>query len=363
MLNHICLAMIVKDEVEIIEACLQSVKPIISYWVIVDTGSTDGTQEKIKEVMKDIPGELHQEKWINFGHNRTQSLRYAQGKAEYTFVIDADDRIDIMPEFFDTKLDKDAYFLKINDGQQSHKRIHIFRSSDPWEYVGVLHEYAHCEGKKDIGYCKDIEYHPNFRKGNRSNRPAKEKYLNDAKILESALKEEPDNARHVFYLAQSYRDAGDHKNAYSYYQKRSQMGGWAEEVFYSLYQMGLLLERMGETAEKIVYSYLNAYQFRPVRAEPLYRLARFFRFRNEYALAFMFAEKAISLRIPNDLLLIENDVYEWKALDEYAVACSWVGNVKECFDANTKIIGNFPVVPMDERKRIKDNLQWAIERL
>ena len=40
----ICLNMIVRNEAPVIRRCLDSVMPIIDSWVIVDTGSTDGTQ-------------------------------------------------------------------------------------------------------------------------------------------------------------------------------------------------------------------------------------------------------------------------------------------------------------------------------
>lgn len=41
-----------------------------------------------------------------------------------------------------------------------------------------------------------------------SRRTSGNKYTDDAAILEQALIAEPDNARHRFYLAQTYRDAG-----------------------------------------------------------------------------------------------------------------------------------------------------------
>ena len=49
----ICLSMIVKDEAPVIERCLRSVKPWIDHWVIVDTGSSDGTQAMIRKFMAD----------------------------------------------------------------------------------------------------------------------------------------------------------------------------------------------------------------------------------------------------------------------------------------------------------------------
>ena len=44
---RLCLAMIVKNEAHVIQRCLRSVKPYLKHWVVVDTGSTDGTQEAV----------------------------------------------------------------------------------------------------------------------------------------------------------------------------------------------------------------------------------------------------------------------------------------------------------------------------
>ena len=43
----ICLNLIVKNESHVIRELFESVAQYIDYWVIVDTGSTDGTQELI----------------------------------------------------------------------------------------------------------------------------------------------------------------------------------------------------------------------------------------------------------------------------------------------------------------------------
>src|SRR3990172_13007879 len=88
----LCLNMIVKNETKVIERCLKSVRPLIDYWVIVDTGSSDGTQQLIKAYLHDIPGELHERPWVNFEHNRNEALELAKNKGDYILTIDADEQ-------------------------------------------------------------------------------------------------------------------------------------------------------------------------------------------------------------------------------------------------------------------------------
>ena len=89
----ICLNMIVKNESHVICRCLASVKPFITHWVIVDTGSTDGTQAIIQDYLKDVPGQLYERPWVDFSHNRNEALGLAQGAADYVLFIDADQGI------------------------------------------------------------------------------------------------------------------------------------------------------------------------------------------------------------------------------------------------------------------------------
>ena len=60
------LVMIIKDSGEPLKEVLESVKPYIDSWCILDTGSTDGSQEIVKNVLSSIPGKLHQEYFVDF---------------------------------------------------------------------------------------------------------------------------------------------------------------------------------------------------------------------------------------------------------------------------------------------------------
>ena len=140
-MTKLCLCMIVKNESKIIKECLNSVVDNIDYWVICDTGSTDGTQDVIKNFFeeKGISGELHEDKWVDFAHNRTLAFNRAKNKADYCFVIDADDRLIgnlVLPEG-----NYNCYRMKITLGNLDYYRQQIFKNDLDWKYVGVVHEY------------------------------------------------------------------------------------------------------------------------------------------------------------------------------------------------------------------------------
>ena len=76
--TKICLNMIVKNETKVLRRLFPSLHGCIDYYVISDTGSTDGTQDLIRELGEKygIPGEINEEPWQNFGYNRNVALTY-----------------------------------------------------------------------------------------------------------------------------------------------------------------------------------------------------------------------------------------------------------------------------------------------
>src|SRR5258707_10229496 len=121
----ICLNMIVRNEAPVIRRCLDSVIPVIDPWVIVDTGSTDGTQQIIREHLGAIPGELLERPWVNFAHNRTEALQTAFGRADYILVIDADETIECDAGFIMPHLTADSYNVEMRYGGCSYLRKQI----------------------------------------------------------------------------------------------------------------------------------------------------------------------------------------------------------------------------------------------
>lgn len=359
--QSVCLTMIVRNEAHIVTELLDLVAPLIDYWVVVDTGSDDGTQDLIRDVMArhGIPGELHERTWRDFGHNRSEALALAQGKSDYIWMMDADDTVIGTPEF--RNLTADVYYMLIRDGGINYWRRQLFRDGVPWFYKGVLHEFPHCDEPVTEDRLYGDYYIHSRRLGARNKDP--EKYAKDAEVLLAHVTENPDDDRSVFYLAQSYHNHGDFENGRIWYAKRAAMGGWEEEVYYSMLRVGECLSALGAPWAEVENAYLRAWEFRPQRAEALHALAFRLRTQERYHLGYMFARQAAEIPLPEeDRLFVDTDVHAWRALDEQAVCASWIGKATETFDLCRRLLA-VPGVDEADRARFTVNRDLGVPQL
>ncbi|MCB1180716.1 MAG: glycosyltransferase family 2 protein [Chlamydiia bacterium] len=333
----ICLNMIVKDESAVIRRCLDSVKPYIDYWVIVDTGSTDGTQEIIKEHMKDIPGELHERPWKNFGYNRTEALRLAETKADFLLFVDADDWVEFPKNFTMPPLDQDAYLFQFKYGGATYWKTQLVRSSLSWKWVGVLHEYLSCNRFHRQTQLEGPQY---VFGGDGSSWHDPDKYKRHVQILTEALEKDPHNERNVFYLAQSYRDAGDPVQAINYYNKRARMGGWNEEVYWSLFQVANLYKALNASDELISDAYYKALRSRPHRPEPWYYLAELYNNQKKYDLAYATLKGHQYIKQPEtpDKLFLLDWINKYGFTFQLSMTAYYVGEYEEAIAACDEIL-------------------------
>ncbi len=349
--------MIVRNEAEVVERCIASVRPIITHWSIVDTGSTDGTQELVERALEGLPGTLHQRAWHNFGHNRTELMRLSRGMADYLLLVDADMTVRIegpLPE-----LSADSYLLH-HVGSLDYAVPRLVRGDLPWRFVGATHEYLALDADDDGAGEREavldqllIEHHADG--GSRA-----DKFERDRVLLEEALAHDPDDPRTLFYLAQTYADLGATERAIELYRRRVQVGGWAEEAFCAQQRIGELLAPTDWDAA--VVELLAAWQLRPERAEPLYHLARGYRSREQYHLAHHFATAGLAIPYPDrDRLFVQRDPYEWGLRFEYAIAAYWIGDPESAREANEQLLADG--VPGWVETWVRHNLGWCLQAL
>lgn len=320
----ICLNMIVKDESHIILKTLEMLisKIRFDYWVICDTGSTDNTQEIIKNFFKEkqIPGELIEDKWENFAHNRSLALNYAFEKTDLLLVFDADDEIigDIQ---IPSEVNVDGYYLSFGEqiGVVSYKRILLINNRIKWKYESIIHEYIVClkpEPKmEDLfgNYCII-----SGKTGNRSKDP--KKYLKDALILEDGwkkAKEENDALylRYAFYCANSYKDYGDYNNAIKWYKIVLTQNNWTQEKYVSCLNLYKCYKIIGQLETGLFYL-IESLKYDKERIECIYYLVEHYSMQGLYEVAYnyylnikdYYENKYVSL-LTIDKLFAENDIY------------------------------------------------------
>lgn len=143
--------MIVKDEMLTLPRLLDSVKDYVTDYVVVDTGSTDGTPEMLQK--RGI--HVHHKTFEDFGTDRNYALRLARAAARdrraYIMLVDAD---------FELMVEDKAEFMSI---LQSYKNnvILMMQKSDGTlftntrlvkaelkdvHWVGAVHEYVDTAG-------------------------------------------------------------------------------------------------------------------------------------------------------------------------------------------------------------------------
>jgi glycosyltransferase involved in cell wall biosynthesis len=352
----VCLNMIVKNESRVIQRCLESVKDLVDYWVIVDTGSTDDTEQLIRETMRGIPGELHERSWVNFEYNRNEALHLARQKGDYLLILDADEHLEGKRDL--PPLDRDCFFITVREAKTDYQRIFLIDNSLPWRWEGVLHETLLCEQATTFDLLEQCVLMSKTDDGYRSQDP--QKYWKDAQVLEEVLRKDPNNSRNVFYLAQCYRNGGHYPFALQQYQKRATMGDWDEEVFWSLYQIGIIQQILGADSAAILDSFIKAFQYRPSRSEPLYRIAEIYTNQKDYFAAYITARCATSIPIPPDHVFLERWIYNYGHLLIQAHAAFELHFYAEAEELCRKILLE-PTLPAEYRMSAEKNLKLLID--
>lgn len=351
------LCMIVRNEEKVIERSLRSAFQFVDCWCIVDTGSTDRTMEIVRRVAKECgkPGSLHESKWVNFGHNRTEALELARNYMDWILMMDADDSLEgaFRKEILDSRVA--GYTLQIKCASLVYRRPQLFNSQFPWKYVGALHEYATCVGPQEP--YPDTLWVIARTEGFRSSDP--QKYHKDAELLEQELQAPHcDRARTLFYLAQSYKDSGQTEKALDRYRERADFTeGWNEEIYVScLY----IIRLTTDPQEKLRYAW-KAQQVNPRRRDVPYELLTWARRQGVwsqeiYALGLAFQDAIMHTRY----LFVFHDAYSYKYEDELSIVAYYTGHYVE-----SKRYAEYALehCTPDQRDRIQTNVQFAVSKM
>ncbi len=360
-MNTLCLCMIVKNEMAVLKENFDSIVDHLDYWVICDTGSTDGTQEFIKNYFKEkgIPGELHEEEWVNFGHNRSSYLKHAQGKSDYFIILDADFIVNVKDKDFKSKLKGKSIGYTIRyEGPTDFRQMFIASGNILWKYVGVTHEYITSDEAHTIEKFDGFTITHSALGSNRA-----DKYERDIEMLTQGIKDEPNNSRYHFYLANSYKNINEPEKALTYYLKRAEMGGWPEEVYYALYEAGNCRQKTNSDFETTALPlYLKAFNYRKSRLESLYEIVKYYRTNEMWKEGYAYGLLGYETTYPEDILFINKAIHTHQFLDELAVCATNSGHHDFAIKLYNKLL-NLDFLSKNDIQRIKNNKDYSLEQL
>jgi tetratricopeptide (TPR) repeat protein len=369
--KNLCLNMIVKNESKIITRLLKSAVPYIDCYCICDTGSTDNTVQVIQEFFASqnppIPGKIIQEPFKDFGYNRTFALKACESlDVKYVILLDADMILQVNPHISPsdlyTALSKDVYYIFQGSETFFYKNVRVVKNKLGMSYWGVTHEYVKTPEGSVYGTLerKDIFINDIGDGGCKA-----DKFIRDIRLLKKGLEELPNNDRYTFYLANSYRDAGQYDNAIETYKKRIEIGGWFDEVWHSYYSIGKCYKYKGDMASAI-YWWLEGYNFYPHRIENLFEIIHHYRVTGKNQIAYGIYAMADHERRTNkntDYLFYQKDISDYKLDYELTIIGYYCNYNNYDLVKKSMHVLNYPHVEDSISKNTLSNFKFYVRSL
>lgn len=414
----ICLNAIMKNESHVITRCLDNVGHMLDAVYIIDTGSTDNSIQLAEEwcKKKEIPFEISEDPWRgDFGYSRTLALRRGEkfilnleSKEEWYFMFMDIDNLaydyEEKPFPLNKNLTADAYRVEMRSQTLVYDYIWIVKVNPEkrWQWFGPCHEfvgpvvtkekpdhmfdYKSCKPNWEPVYSRlEGGYVDSRREGSRSNDDLK--YLKDAISFETALLTDPMNDRHLYYIAQSYRDAGimfreqaekvkNNKQRHEQYLRRiAQCEKRAEEAFllrareppFNIWndeytylawvEAGKMrLKRKGFDKKTFDY-FMKGHQVRGHRLEAPYYLLYYYRLNGYFNIGWSLAKDLINLPYPkNDIILIDHAIHQYLFIFEASVCAYYAGAKNKFVELSKKVIENSFAAP-NYKEIAKSNLE------
>lgn len=367
----ICLNMIVRDESSNLERLFNSLRGVIDYYVILDTGSTDDTIEKIATLGADlkISGVVDSAEWTgNFGEMRQQALdlAYLKSPCSHILILDADEEFErqmmtTLPSWGYLLNTLSNYRIPKYYGRLRNDHINLIsQAGAKATWSGTLHEvlYVPETEKVERFHWGRIRSHANEGCRGRG-MSVEEKLWKDVGVLVKELQKEK-KSRTSFYLAQTYRELGIIGYALDHYTDCLETAT-GEMRYRAALGVALcketLFSKTGAPSKEdsIERAYVQAINCRPDRLESYYYLSRYYYKNAKINLSYIYAKAGLSYMATADSYMIESDIYEWRMLAMYCRICLRLGKTREMEEVYETL--------MDSVTPTHNTLEFANEKL
>jgi len=302
--NLVCLCMIVKNAGPGFEKVLEANKPNFDKWCILDTGSTDGTQDVIKRVLRDKKGNLYEEPFVNFKVSRNRCFELAGTSCKFlltlddTYVVQGDLRSFLTEVRSDQFSDSFSMLIKSDDSEYYSNRI--IKSETGLRYVYTIHEVIPKENNVNVTVPVNRATILDERSDYMETRTNNRKQF-DLELLFKEYEDDPNDPRSLYYIAQTYGCMGDEVNKAKYLELRANHPneGYIQEKVDACFELARCYNfKLGRDWKTCEEWYEKAYELDPERPDSLYFLGVHWYLEKDYKRAHEYFKKGFQVGYP-----------------------------------------------------------------
>lgn len=334
----ISLAMIVKNEQEVLARCLESAKKLFDEIVIVDTGSTDATKQiaqRFTKIVKDF-------EWVN-DFSRARNYAFSLATCDYVMWLDADDVLSSGLQENISKLRSlltsqkpdvvmmkyDIAFDEFNNPTFSYYRERIVKNNAGFVWEGAVHEVISPSGEI-VYFDYSIEHRPALNKKQTDR---------NLKIYESLIDSGKQlSTRSQYYYSRELMFNGKYTKAIENFNKfLIRKDAWKENLISACQDLGSIYMTLGEN-QKAKLSLLNTFVYDIPRAEVCCKLGDIFMFEKRYKEAVYWFNLALKDKINlQSGAFVQEQYYNIYPLLQLCVCYYNLGDCKKAQRCNDKV--------------------------
>jgi len=328
------LCMIVKDEEEVLERCLESVKGIFDEIIIVDTGS----QDKTKEIAQKYTDLIYDFVWCD-DFSKARNYAFSKATSDYIMWLDADDILEKEDNLKLQTLKKDMpnvdvvmmpYHIAFDKSGRptfSYYRERLLKRENNFKWHDPVHEY--------------LEIYGNIITEDISVTHKKEKNYTDRnlKIYQSMEKnKQPFSPRNLYYYGRELIDHKKYTKATTILKRFLKTNGWIEDKM----NASLLLYQITQEP-----SYLwNTFEYDIPRSKVLYFIATYFLQKKKYEQAIYWYTSILKLPKRQMVSFYEEEYDEFFPCLQLCVCYYQLNNYKKAYEYHERCK---KLKPYDER--------------